>query len=319
MIKLQNIIAKIDTNIKKKKWECLVDNCVEYAIDSHLIQRNGLLNNIAENGHLVEVTMVDAYKWNKNNSPFKFSLVGIKKALTHKVFCNKHDSEIFKSIESKDKDLKSYNAFLLFSYRAVCAEIRKKMINIEQYTRILNSRTLDGKIDKNEFVKMRNGFELGINDLKVLKRLLEEEIQQNKKVYTYMSFTFDKIEVYASSAFTATNIEIPISKNNSHLENLYLHILPLKTESLILVGYHNDYVNNNMIKYCESWKNLDRDSLERKLTELFCLNIENWGISASLYRSLKDVNKKKFFNEVSNNLNYFGLTKKIDFNLFEDN
>src|SRR5436190_16641801 len=126
MQKPQNIIAQITKNLKNKKWNCLIDGCDEVAINSHLIQQNGLLSNITYNGHLVELKMMDANKWDNKKLPFEFGTVGIKQALSHKVFCNKHDTEIFKPIEKDDENFDSYEAFLLFSYRAVCAEIRKK-------------------------------------------------------------------------------------------------------------------------------------------------------------------------------------------------
>jgi hypothetical protein len=128
MQKPQNIITQISKNLKDKKWNCLVDGCDEVAINSHLIQQNGLLNNITYDGHLVELKVIDANRWDDKKLPFEFGNVGIKQALSYKVFCNKHDTEIFKPIEDNNKNFESYEAFLLFSYRAVGAEIRKKSI-----------------------------------------------------------------------------------------------------------------------------------------------------------------------------------------------
>ena len=102
MLKIKKIIAQIDKNVKHKQWECLIDGCSEIAINSHLIQQNGLLNNISINGHLIELRMRDAFKWNKEESPIVFQQIGIRKALSYKVFCNKHDTQIFKPIESNN-------------------------------------------------------------------------------------------------------------------------------------------------------------------------------------------------------------------------
>ena len=181
MAKTQNIIAKISANIKKKKWKCLIQDCDETAINSHLIQRNGILNNIVSNGHLIEVKMVDAHKWNDKQLPFEFKTVGITKALSHKVFCNRHDTSIFKPIEDDNKDYKSYTAFILFSYRAVCAEIRKKMVNIELHTRVIKANTLTGKIDMEQIKLIIKGNKTGITDLNEMKLMLENEINIKKK------------------------------------------------------------------------------------------------------------------------------------------
>lgn len=299
------------------QWECLVDGCTETAINSHLIQRNGLLSNISVNGHLIEIKMVDAYKWNSKEPPLKFSLVGLKNALSHKVFCNSHDTNIFKPIEDERKDLDSYISFLLFSYRAICAEIRKKIVNIENHTRLINSKILDHQINKEQLQLIINGNKLGITDLRVMKDMLENEIQNEEGKYSYYAYTFDSLEIYASAAFSATDIELPKEDGALDLENIYIHILPLTEETLILVGYHNDFTNDEMIKYCKSWSELNQNELEIKLTNLFTTNIENWGVSPSLYKKFKESNKKKYIKELSDNANYFGIAKTDDFNLFE--
>ena len=317
MTKPQNIIAQISKNVKKMQWECLVDECTETAINSHLIQRNGLLSNISINGHLIEIKMVDAYKWNSKEPPLKFNLVGLKNALSHKVFCNSHDTNIFKPIEDENKDFDSYISFLLFSYRAICAEIRKKTVNIENHTRLINSKILDRQINKEQLQLIINGNELGITDLRVMKGMLEDEIQNEEGKYSYYAYKFDSLDVYASAAFSATDIELPKEDGALDLENIYIHILPLTKETLILVGYHNDFTNDEMIEYCKSWAELSQNELEIKLTNLFTTNIENWGVSPSLYNKFKDSNKKKYIKELSDNASYFGIAKTADFNLFE--
>jgi len=318
MPKPQNIIAQINKNVKKKKWNCLVDDCEKTAINSHLIQRNGLLNNISVKGHLVEIKMVDAFKWNSKEPPLKFSLVGVNHALSHKVFCNDHDTDIFKPIEDEKKDFEAYISFLLFSYRAVCAEIRKKLISIEQHTRLINSKILGGHIDKEQLQLIISGNQLGIHDLETMKGMFEIEIQEEEGVYTHYAYKYDRLEIYASAAFSATGIELPKQDGDLDLENIFIHILPLTKETIILIGYHNDHANDEMIRYCESWNDLNPEQLEEKLTGLFATNIENWGISPTLYKTLKESNKKKYITELSANSSYFGVSNTASFNLFEE-
>lgn len=42
-------------NSHNKSWECIECGCNKSAINSHLLQRHGILSNIVENGHLAEV------------------------------------------------------------------------------------------------------------------------------------------------------------------------------------------------------------------------------------------------------------------------
>lgn len=316
MQKPQNIIAQISKNLKDKKWNCLIDDCDEIAINSHLIQQNGLLSNITYNGHLVELKMIDANKWDNKKLPFEFGTVGIKQALSHKVFCNKHDTDIFKPIESDDKNFESYEAFLLFSYRAVCAEIRKKEVNIEQFTRILNANSLIGIIDRNLLTSNINGNKLGIDDLLVLKVELENEIESNTNKYKSFVYKYPKLEIYASAVFSANDLDVFSHVSEPDLDNIYIHFLPLKDEFLILVGYHSKHTSEKAINYCNSWGNLSSENLEKKLTTLFVTNVENWGLSTELYKTLAEKNKSKYIKKLVENENLFGVSKDMDFNLF---
>ena len=317
MQKPQNIIAQISKNLKDKKWNCLVDGCDEIAINSHLIQQNGLLSNITYNGHLVELKMIDANKWDNKKLPFEFGTVGIKQALSHKVFCNKHDTEIFKPIEDDGKNFESYEAFILFSYRAVCAEIRKKEVNIEQFTRILNASSLFGVIDADLLNSNIEGNKLGIEDLLVLKAELEKEIENYTDKYKYLVYKYPKFEVYASAVFSANDLNIFSYVSEPDLDNIYIHFLPLEEEFLILVGYHSKRVSEKIINYCNSWASLSLEDLQKKLTTLFTSNIENWGLSTELYKTLSEKNKSKYIKTLVENENLYGVSKDMNFNLFE--
>ncbi|RPD91625.1 hypothetical protein EGM88_14695 [Aureibaculum marinum] len=317
MTKPQNIIAQIDKNVKKKQWECLVDDCSETAINSHLIQQNGILSNISIKGHLVELKMVDAYKWDKKKSPIEFRSVGISQALTHKVFCNTHDTNIFKPIENTKANFESYESFLLFSYRAICAEISKKRLAIEKYTRLINANTLIGKIDKEPLKLVVKGNELGIKDLNALKKELENEIKSNSKMFTYFIYKYPKIPVYASAVFSATDLDFQREDGALDLENIYIHILPLTEETLILVGYHNKYASKDTQKYCHSWEKLSDKELEFKLTGLFVSNIENWGISPDYFEKIQVKKKEKYIELLRKNISYYGVSQEADFNFFE--
>ena len=71
-MKPQNIIAKIRANIKKKDCDCLFSDCETKSINSHLIQRNGILSNISIDGHLYELKVIDVNKFGKEKYPINF-------------------------------------------------------------------------------------------------------------------------------------------------------------------------------------------------------------------------------------------------------
>jgi len=48
--KILEVTQGIFKNVKSKTWKCLIEGCENNAINSHLLQRNGILNYITENG-----------------------------------------------------------------------------------------------------------------------------------------------------------------------------------------------------------------------------------------------------------------------------
>jgi hypothetical protein len=101
---IQKIYAQINKNIFKQKWECLSDGCSQEAINSHLLQRNGILNTITKNGHLIEVKTEDVFKWEKTEFPLAFNKIGLKNSMAHPLFCDQHDTHIFYNIEKAQID-----------------------------------------------------------------------------------------------------------------------------------------------------------------------------------------------------------------------
>lgn len=68
-------------------------------INSHLLQRHGVLDNIIEDGHMYELRVRDIFKWSKDVPPVVFKKVGLNDAISYPLFCNHHDTELFLDIE----------------------------------------------------------------------------------------------------------------------------------------------------------------------------------------------------------------------------
>ncbi len=313
----QRIIAKICQTINSKKWDCLINNCNSAAINSHLLQQNGILNHIAENGHLIEVKISDANNWNENVSPIEFKKIGISKAISLKVFCSKHDTNLFKDIEMINASFGTYKSFLLFSYRALCAEIRKKHTTIETFKKLLTATSLVGKINAEYAQTFIYGSEMGINELNKLKQIFESEIETNTDAFTFKTYRYNKIDVYASALFSPFKHEIANPNDFEQLENVFIHIIPNENEILIITGYHNSFTSDWIINFVNSWGNLNEIELEEKLTDLFAVRIENWGMSPKLFSEIKLENKLKYIAYTKNNALNLQENQKIDFNIFE--
>lgn len=174
--------------IAKKKWLCMCPHCTNPAINSHLLQRHGVLSHIIEKGHLYEIGREDFYKWDEN-SPIKIKKVGLQQAISFPLFCNKHDTELFAPIEGDLIDFDDYHSQLLFSYRGLCSEIRKK-----EFNQIRNVAFYEGVIKD----AVTAGTDCGLNDLRYYKNLFEQELDFATQKFKFFHFSYPLIKVCTS-------------------------------------------------------------------------------------------------------------------------
>lgn len=179
------IAGKITINLLNKKWKCLAEDCEESSINSHYLQRNGIVNSLTENGHLIEIKLADIFKFEKNKIPISFNQIGIKKAFSKPLFCAKHDSEIFYEIENKQIDFDSYKTFILLSYRVTSAELRKKEFAIERQKRLLSAQTLKGILNEQNHINQIKDYNLSAEDLEITKKNLELELKEPQDNFEY--------------------------------------------------------------------------------------------------------------------------------------
>lgn len=308
------IIKQIRRNLENKKRECMVDDCKAHAINSHLLQRHGILDNIIESGHMVELRQNDMFKWNPKEAPIIFKRVGLNEAISYPLFCNSHDTEIFADIEKVTLDLYSYRNRLLFSYRAICADEYKKNLEAEFMARIMASKTLN--FSNVEVSKLKDGFYAGANDLSHFRSIVLDELTSPSNRLEFVHLEYPLFPVYASSPFS---YETDINKLSSSemWDGGVVHIIPLKDKLHVLFGYLKDSLNIDMEAYLNKWKNADKDCLGIMLTDLFTQRIENFGMSPSLYRSINKRNIEKYFKTQLLSYMAYDMNHCTDFNMFE--
>ncbi len=314
-IKPYNVIGKIMKNVKKVKWHCLHEGCQNKAIRSHLGQRKGILSQLQVDGHLIQLKTTDAHHW-KKKAPIAFKKIGTKQAISLAVFCNDHDTSLFKSAELVKVDFTTYPIFLLFSYRTLCAEIRKKEIASEQNKRVIQSKFLEGKIDKDMVQKYRKGLELGIRDLEILKKHLNVEIKSPKGSFKYWHYILPRYDIFVTSVMSVFPL-FHRDANEYELENLYIHFIPTAKNSILLIGYHENYYTRQMQDYCMSWGDLSENEIDIKLTDLLTNHIENWVLSPRLFDTFIISKRQKYLREFARNINHYGMPNQNKFNLFE--
>lgn len=307
--------AKQEAIINKRKWFCMCPNCNKEAINSHLLQRNGILNHITCDGHLYEVRQEGFFKW-QNNNPVTFKKVGIMQAISFPLFCSDHDTSIFKRIEGGRIDFDDYIGQLLFSYRALCAEIYKEKCNL------IRIETWFENTEKQGYIEGKNE---ALDDLRYYKYLFESEIKHPQKKFTFYHLSYPFIGICASGTCSYEPVDyesldsIDSVNNKKVCDGFFINIIPQKESLEILIGFHNEHVNPEMRHYVESWKGLSFENLQRKLTDLFCARLETWSMSPDVYKSFSEEKKRWFIDKQKMTmLNlYYDIREEINGNLFE--
>jgi hypothetical protein len=309
------VLVGIQKNVKNKKWLCTHYGCNEEAIISHLLQQNGILDSIVEDGHAVLVKRTDPYRWNEHDAPIEFKVIGRTFALSTKLFCNNHDTQLFQPIEAEVINPYDYKTQLLLSYRTTSAERRTKEIIIEEFTRVANSLTAtnDFKKQATDFCTISN---VGLRDIDFYRKQLWTDIEQGTKNFTFHVYEYPKIDVCSSASFTLCD---DISKNADltfTLPVVFSHIIPINDKTYFIFGHHNEHTSCEIEEFIASWKNLNMDTLGEKLTQLFAFRTEVWAMSKTLYSKIGFQEKNDFLQLIGNEIPKFTHPIKT-MNLFD--
>ena len=121
-------IGQIQSNQKKVFWksrtcmhpEASVDTCKGEIIDAHTIQRKGPLKTITDSTNHVQRIDFDVMKGRLIVEPISW-----KKASVFPGYCQHHDTELFRELETKEF-IGSREQCVLQAYRNVCSELYKK-------------------------------------------------------------------------------------------------------------------------------------------------------------------------------------------------
>lgn len=282
-------IAKISNDFreqaKKEICGCMYPNCSNNAINSHIMQKNGVLSSISNDRHL----------WELSVNPFKdefsvFRRVGINNIYTFLGFCNEHDTNLFKKIESKEGiDLNDYESCLLLALRTACNEYRLKEIIIRWYEYLLNNDTEEeyGKqILSQNIIKNQ----LGLKDLDFYIQAMWNDLQNKTQSFVFNHRKMEKLELCLNSIYTYdTSLEMRdyILKNGKDMERtsgIFISFFPYNDESILLMGYHKS--DESKVK---SFVNLffkeNEKRVKTRISSLIIFNCETWVCSNELYHS----------------------------------
>lgn len=316
MVSADLIKKKHSLRKKRNYWPCCFPGCNEKAINSHLLQQNGVLDRIAENGHVIRYHEVPSQNMGLS---FELRPVGVRDALAYPVFCNHHDTYIFESIELQPLDLTQKWDNILLAYRSTATERRKKEIIKEMNHTILEKKKEDF-IDQPQFV---NAFKNDIDSYdKAINRLKNEELYLGQ--FLNNEFSYDKFDCFH---VILPKIDICCTSLFSYIESiedgrrinlpLYFNLIPLETTSICSLSWikeHHVTVNKFVSKFFTSERELDYFKF---ISDILLSKVENWVVAPSFYEKYLKENEQKICEYFSNNIDYKEYNAQIEFNMFD--
>lgn len=320
----EKILAGIKKNVKKKRWSCILSDCSEKAINSHIYQQKGVLDTIAYKGHLCETKPIDIFRWEKKkvHEILKIKKTGISKAISYPVFCTHHDITIFSEIETHPINLEKHKNQLLFFLRTIYSVKRKTQIVLEEERRLSKSSILNGLYfiphDKQkliESINIKNDL-IKTHDIEIKR--IENDLSQKQGSFLIKKFEYELIKVCSISTMLS-----PISKNY-----IYTNIFPYQDKTIVLIGTYSKNTDGWTKKYIESWNNLDKTNFEIRLTTYLSLNSENWCLSPQIVKKIRHRDLKKFYalnsRTITNTMSLksnllLDLDFRTEFNFFANN
>ena len=314
---VQNVANAIFKHVDSMKWGCMAEGCENTSINSHLLMQNGILNYVAENGKVVELRAKPIEAMRKGDSSILFKEVGISQAISLPIFCNFHDTTLFKEIESGEVNYNNYRHVALYCYRAICAAIRKKEKDKERDSRLQRSNVLrELAPDYLSYLSAKKyPTELALKDLYYYKSALIQDLDTGDE-----SFSFFRIQLPIKGIYASTASSMFMTGEEARMPNianiLFVHLIPVKEGTMLIVGYHREHESPHYEKYINSWQNYDERNIGYKVTGIL-VQSEDWGISPSLYAQFSKKRIEEFLQLFKEEIYLFSQTAYEEINLFD--
>lgn len=282
----QHEFAKIyhDTRISsiKKIKKCYFPSCKNTPINSHILQKNGILNQLAVNNHLWEKS-VNQYREN----PFYFKKTGINEVYSFDCFCKEHDNKLFAKIEQNLIDFSDYHSCLLYTLRSIYNELWRKEVNVEHYKLMIMKGLFPGY--KQQIIEETIKQELlGISDIKKFETDIWKDINTGTENFVFNNRKLKKIDICLSALYNYEttlemyNYKLLHGKDMERVTSVFANLFPYGNNSILLMGYNKKDENKIKPYFNTFFKNSER-KVETQITNMLMFTTETWVISESLY------------------------------------
>ena len=281
-------------------------DCDGTIISAHTIQRKAL-SIISRDGHVYDLRP-DLGQLFKNGEDFRPELKGIKQVSTFNGFCEKHDCELFKPIETEAYTASGKQHFSLF-FRALAKEMHDKIQGIKSFPALEELQ----KIHPNSPIEVYRHFdEFRLQAMVAAIKMLEFKSWLNS---IYMADEFRRIQSYVAtfkrtpSILCAGFANLLYDFNGMPCQNLFnaqkfypavsISVFPTNPGGAVVFSWP-DIASKEPIQFCKSFdaipSNRKTSAIIRMLFE-YCGNI---ALSPEWWESLDDVTRnvltRRFYN-----------------------
>lgn len=290
-----NSLQKARSYAVSYKYKCCCPECNEAAIKSHLLQRHPVLESLADSQNKLlqfEDNWEDARSG--RGDLYTEKTRGINDAMQYRLFCGKHDSLLFKDLESRNSIPESKRDCLLLAYRAACSVRHQEERRMHLYECNYNQ-------EPNEF----NDAFLK-NSLAFIRRMdavignLWEALGGADNSYIFRMIPLRYIPVAASDCIVdEEDYQHYILDDDCRVPFMcyFVNLIPDNNRLLLLLGCDTRYDRNGEYKslVTDSLANSDLPyQLQVETLRRILLKCHNWCCSPKL---AEDPKWKKFFDD----------------------
>jgi hypothetical protein len=302
-------MAKCKAGAEKHSTVCRYPGCEEKPINSHLLQKNGILSKIAPDKHLWQLEIN-----NYSETQFKFESRGINEIFSFDCFCSDHDTNLFKKIEGGKIDFGDYRSCLLFSLRTLFNEIFRKEVNVLHHLCLISR--LPSKFDNDEFRAHIKSEELGIEDLKLTEKLIWDDLNKGTESFVLQHRVFSRLELCISASYTYDTSAEMLKQPEVRPADLIINFFPYQDSSILIMGYKK-HDEKKVKSYMNCFFKESERRVGRLLTNLLLFQCETWVCSDTLYKKKIRGIENYFFNAVKFSVKNYNERKNFDINIFE--
>lgn len=270
-------------------------DCDEKPIRAHSIQNARVLDLIQTDGHV----RMPQYKLVKGEPVMEFAKVGRNDASTFTGLCSKHDTELFKAIDTEPLDVDNCEHLRQLAYRSVMREMHTELTNGERAWAMHEELCKAKKADPNETVTKASLLFLDHNKkahnvFRYRARHFDDPAEEGKAPdlrHLIIEMDNQKPVLAASSLFSTGFTE------EGDMIGPTLNIVPLnetKTVAIITCPAEQETaVKAALAKVFDA----DEKTLKYELAKLVIQRVENFALSPAHYDSWSDDKRARVLKE----------------------